>query len=79
MRRGGRVRDVSDWSAGRIRGRRATRAAQRKTAIDDWEDDMYSGDEMFGDDITSGVVEDDGLDWDEVDFDDLADDLYYGE
>ena len=56
MQRGGRIGDVSDYSASRFRGRLASRAAQTRQAVDDQlgEGMFYAGDEYAGDEVTSG-------------------------
>lgn len=46
MQRGGRIRDVSDWSAGRISGRGATRAAQIRSAVDDFDNTPDDGENL---------------------------------
>jgi hypothetical protein len=74
VQRGGRIRDTSDWSAGRRHGRDASRAAQTSNAIRE-QGVFYSGDEYADDNTTSGVHADGP--WEpgtNTDDDDLSDD-----
>jgi len=76
MQRGGRIADVSDWSAGRIRGRSASRAAQKRQAVDNQigEGMFFAGDEYAGDEVTSGPYSGlDDPDAGDYECDDLAD------
>jgi len=81
MQRGGRTGGVSDWSAGRIHGRSASRAAWRQQAVDDQmgEGMFFAGDEYAGDEVTSGPYSGlDDPDADDYQYDDLDADVADG-